>query len=61
MPPELAKRARVIGNGALLGAAMILLNRDFAELSSELAQKAVTVDLTASPVFHERYMEEMMF
>lgn len=61
VPPELAKRARVIGNGALLGAAMILLNRDFAELSSELAQKAVTVDLTASPVFHERYMEEMMF
>ena len=61
VPPELSKKAKVIGNGALLGAAMILLNRDFAELSSELAQKAVTVDLTANPVFHERYMEEMMF
>lgn len=61
VPPELAKRAKIIGNGALLGAAMILLNRDFAEFSFQMAQRAVTVDLTASAVFHERYMEGMMF
>lgn len=61
VPPELTKKARIIGNGALMGAAMILLNQDFAEISSRLAQKAVTVDLTASPVFQQHYMEGMMF
>lgn len=51
----------VLGNAALSGAAMILLNKDFIDISDNLAVKACTVDLTASDVFKEKYMESMFF
>ena len=61
IPPALARKASPIGNGALLGAAMVLLNQDFIELSSRLARQAETVDLAASSIFQERYLEGMLF
>ena len=61
IPPALARKASPIGNGALLGAAMVLLNQDFIELSSRLARQAETVDLAASSIFQARYLEGMLF
>ena len=61
IPPALARKASPIGNGALLGAAMVLLNQDFIELSSRLARQAETVDLAVSSIFQERYLEGMLF
>ena len=61
IPPALGRKASPIGNGAVLGAAMVLLNQDFIELSSRLARQAETVDLAASSIFQERYLEGMLF
>ena len=61
IPSELVKESEVLGNAALMGAAMILLNSDFAEQSYQMACRAETIDLTVSPIFNEYYMEEMFF
>ena len=60
-PPELENRADVLGNAALSGASMILLNKACLEHSAELANQAETVDLTTSPVFTEYYIDGMEF
>lgn len=61
IPQELTGRSEILGNAALTGAAMILLNKDFAEQSAQLARSTETVDLTVSPIFNEYYMEGMYF
>ena len=60
-PAKLEKKAVVLGNAALSGASMILLNRVFLERSHELAAFSETVELSTSPVFTEYYMECMEF
>lgn len=61
IPAQLEEKAQAIGNAALSGAAMILQNRAFAAVSTVLAEKAETQDLTTSCVFTELYMENMLF
>lgn len=61
IPPALLPRSRVLGNAALSGAAMLLLDRDQVAESAEMARSAQTVDLSASPVFMENYVEFMGF
>ena len=51
----------MIGNAALSGASMILLNREFREKCRELAGKAQVVELSSNPVFADKYMMGMMF
>lgn len=60
-PAALREKAVVLGNAALSGAAMILLNRDMAQISEALANSAETVELTTSPAFMDNYVECMMF
>ena len=54
-------RIRVIGNGALSGAVMLLLSRDLENKATQLAQSARVVTLSANPVFADLYMEGMLF
>ena len=61
IPPELAPRVRVLGNAALSGASMLLLNRGFRPAAQALAAQAETVDLTSSEEFLAAYTEGMFF
>ena len=60
-PPTLESRARAIGNAALAGASMMLLRGQYRQQAAALAELAETVDLSASPVFRENYVECMGF
>ncbi|MCI9224850.1 MAG: DUF4445 domain-containing protein [Acutalibacter sp.] len=61
LPGELVQKVRVIGNAALSGASMLLLNRDLRKYSESLAAQAETVDLSTDPFFMEAYTEGMLF
>ncbi len=61
IPNNLTKKVKVDGNAALSGAAMMLLNRDFRNMSELIASKANVLELSSNPIFADEYMEQMMF
>ena len=61
LPRELSKRSEAVGNAALTGAAMLLLNTDLRERAVELSKRARLLELSVSPTFTEYYMTGMMF
>ncbi len=61
IPPQLRQRSRVLGNAALSGAAMLLLDRTLVPWSDTIASQAKTVELSANPVFMDRYVAHMFF
>ncbi len=61
LPEELISKVRVLGNAALSGAAMLLLDCELARSSEDLAQNAEALTLSGSPIFSEYYMEGMLF
>ena len=61
LPQELVPKVQVLGNAALSGAAMLLLNETLRAESQRLAESAHTVDLSANPVFLELYTDNMFF
>lgn len=61
IPSELTSRVRVIGNAALSGASMLLLDRNCRSVCEQYAQSAQVIDLTSNPRFAEEYMERMLF
>ena len=61
IPSALSDRVQVIGNAALTGAAMLLLDRNLRNTATMLAKQATTADLASSPVFSELFMNGMMF
>ncbi len=61
LPMELVPKVKVLGNGALSGAAMLLLDRDMRGCSESLAARAETADLSADEYFMEAYTEGMLF
>lgn len=60
-PAALRSRADFIGNGALGGACMLLLNRELRAESEALARDAVELSLSASPAFMDYYVDCMSF
>lgn len=61
IPRELAARARSVGNAALDGAAMLLLDVSLRAESEAAAREARTVELSTDPVFAQLYMDGMFF
>ena len=61
LPQELVPKVQVLGNAALSGAAMLLLNETLRAESQRLAESSHTVDLSANPVFLELYTDNMFF
>lgn len=61
LPMELVTKTEILGNAALSGAAMILLNKDAREKALEYAKKAEIITLSSNPIFTEEYMEQMFF
>jgi uncharacterized 2Fe-2S/4Fe-4S cluster protein (DUF4445 family) len=61
LPAELAERTLAIGNGALQGALLALADAGAMSRSARLAQRARYVELSASKLFQEQYVECMGF
>lgn len=60
IPAELSRKAMTVGNAALAGASMMLLNSDFKARASALAKTSLPLDLASSTVFSEHFVSGMM-
>lgn len=60
-PEEMQPCIRVIGNAALSGASMLLLNKDYRKVCEDYAGRAKIVELSSNPFFADEYMERMLF
>ena len=61
IPAELEDRVSVIGNAALTGALMMLLNQQVLSRSADIAQASSHVNLGGNPAFNEHYIDQMFF
>lgn len=61
LPEELVPVLRVLGNAALSGAVMLLLDRELAAQAEAMAKDAKTIDLSTNPIFMTNYTEGMFF
>ena len=61
LPSAITNRVRLVGNAALDGASMLLLNRAFRQKCVQFAREAQVVELSSNPIFAEEYMMGMMF
>ncbi len=59
-PPVLENRVQVLGNAAGSGAVM-MLSSHYRQIADKLQQEAALIELSASPVFMEQYIEQMCF
>ncbi|MGO5097366.1 ASKHA domain-containing protein [Agathobaculum sp. LCP25S3_E8] len=60
-PIALRDKADFIGNGALGGAAMLLMNHALREKSEQMAQNSTEISLSANPTFMDYYIDCMSF
>lgn len=60
-PRDLVPKVKGIGNAALSGASMLLMNRFLREKAEQIAKDAVTVELSTSKFFSDTFMSGMMF
>ena len=60
IPRALSQPVKTVGNAALGGAVMMLLNKAVRNEAENLAKNAVTIDLSVSTVFSEKYMMNML-
>lgn len=61
IPPSVLNRTKVIGNAALTGASMMLLQQGLIETTEKLIENTQVVSLEKDPVFMEQYIENMLF
>ena len=61
IPDTLAKRAKVLGNGALSGAVKMMLDCGCHGQAEELAASAKQMNLGGNPQFNENYIDQMLF
>ena len=61
IPKGLAKKSTVIGNAALAGASMLLLDETLWAHSEEIAKNAEVLSLATDTFFMDQYVEQMMF
>ena len=61
VPAELTNKVSVIGNAALTGASMLLLNKELRPEATLLSRNVSVADLATDPFFAEEYMTGMLF
>ena len=61
LPTSLANNSETVGNAALEGASMILLDASMAQKAKQLATRAETLELSTHKGFSEHFMMGMMF
>ncbi len=59
--PSAAENVTVVGNSALGGASMLLMNKNLTEKCNDISKEAILVELATSSVFSEHFMNDMMF
>ena len=59
IPAQLTEKATAVGNAALAGASMLLLNNAYRAECACFAQHANTIELSSNPLFSELYMTGM--
>lgn len=59
-PRVLASKTKAVGNAALSGAALLLLNADMRNKAKAIAENATTLELASNSVFVERYLSGML-
>ena len=60
-PKELAKCARSVGNAALAGASLLLLNTSARQSAHDLASCANAISLAESQIFQKKFVQGMIF
>ncbi len=61
IPEAFADKTKQIGNGALQGAAMILVDNSLKEIAKEISCNAVHIQLGGNEFFNKRFVENMRF
>ena len=61
LPKELLPVSVCVGNAALTGASMLLLNEHFIKKMQMLTSSAKCVDLAVNPLFQDAFVEAMLF
>ena len=61
IPETLAKKAKVLGNGALSGAVKMMLDRGCHQQAADLAASSKQMNLGGNPQFNENYIDQMLF
>ncbi len=61
IPCEMVPKVRAIGNAALSGAAMLLLNLEYRAACKKYADDAKEIELSGNSFFADEYMARMMF
>lgn len=61
IPSVPAEQVRILGNAALVGADMLLLDKTAIPQAASIAAQAETVELSGDPFFQEQYIECMLF
>jgi uncharacterized 2Fe-2S/4Fe-4S cluster protein (DUF4445 family) len=61
LPPALIPVTKTIGNAALSGAILMLLDQTSRATAVKLAERATTVDLATNPIFMGEYTNGMLF
>lgn len=61
IPETLARKAKVLGNGALSGAVKLMLDRGCHSRAETLASAAKQMNLGGNPQFNENYIDQMLF
>ena len=59
IPSTLARRAVAVGNAALVGASILLLDSDTWDMAKDIASRARVIDLSSDPVFSDKYLMGM--
>ncbi len=61
IPDCATEKIKSVGNAALAGATMLLLNGDLREKARKIQKEAILTELASNPTFAEFYMSAMMF
>ena len=61
IPPELVSKSHVLGNAALSGAAMLLLDKELCSEATQIAESASVLDLSTNSIFYEDFINCMGF
>ena len=61
LPKGTAQKSAAVGNSALAGAAMLLLDKSLAHTAARLADTTTPLDLATNQTFFEKYTEGMLF
>lgn len=61
IPAELAGKVKILGNAALAGASMLLMDQNRLEEIRTIKERSKHVNLGGNPAFNEHYMDQMFF